>query len=55
VVRSAARIGFGLAAAAAPELGIEPGARLGEEADPSSPDLRRASGLIERTLDYLAG
>jgi DICT domain-containing protein len=55
VVRSAARIGFGLAAAAAPELGIAPGAQLREEADPSSPDLRRASGLIERTLDYLAG
>ena len=54
VVRSAARIGIGLAAAAAPELGIAPGARLSEEADPSSPDLRRASGLIERTLDYLA-
>ena len=27
---------------------------LFEQADPSSADLRRASGLIERTLDYLA-
>jgi MerR family transcriptional regulator, light-induced transcriptional regulator len=54
VVRSAARVGFALAAATAPELEIAPGAQLSEEADPSSPDLRRASGLIERTLDYLA-
>lgn len=54
VVRSAARIGAGLAAAAVPELPGELEARLSEEAAPSSPDLRRASGLIERTLDYLA-
>jgi DICT domain-containing protein len=54
VVRSAARIGIGLAAATAPELGIAAGPRLNEEADPSSPDLRRATGLLERTLDYLA-
>lgn len=53
VVRSAARIGTGLAAQAAPDLpGLLEG-RLGEEAGPSSADLRRASGLIERTLDYL--
>jgi len=54
VVRSAARIGAGLAAAAAPELPARLEARLGAEAAPSSADLRRASGLIERTLDYLA-
>jgi DICT domain-containing protein len=53
VVRSAARIGARLAAAAVPELGRRLGARLSEEAPPSSADLRRASGLIERTLDYL--
>jgi MerR family transcriptional regulator, light-induced transcriptional regulator len=54
VVRSAARIGLDLAAEAAPALGIAPSARLAEDADPASPDLRRASGLLERTLDYLA-
>ncbi|MEP7024555.1 MAG: DICT sensory domain-containing protein [Actinomycetota bacterium] len=53
VVRSAARIGAALATAAAPELPQLPAARLGAEADPSSADLRRASGLLERTLDYL--
>ena len=31
-----------------------PSARLAQDADPASPDLRRASGLLERTLDYLA-
>jgi MerR family transcriptional regulator, light-induced transcriptional regulator len=55
VVRSAARIGTGLAAAAIPEITERLAARLREEPDPSSADLRRASGLIERTLDYLAG
>jgi MerR family transcriptional regulator, light-induced transcriptional regulator len=54
VVRSAARIGIGLAAAAAPALGIATSARLAEDAEPASPDLRRAGGLLERTLDYLA-
>jgi DICT domain-containing protein len=54
VVRSAARIGIGLAAAAAPGLPARLEARLSEEADASSADLRRASGLLERTLDYLA-
>ena len=29
-------------------------ARLGEEACASSADLRRASGLLERTFDYLS-
>ena len=53
VVRSAARIGAGLAAAALPELGQQLSSRLSEEAAPSSADLRRASGVIERTLDYL--
>jgi DICT domain-containing protein len=54
VVRGAARIGIGLAAAAAPEIPARLDARLSEEADASSADLRRASGLLERTLDYLA-
>jgi DICT domain-containing protein len=54
VVRSAARIGIKMAAADCPELPGRLETRLGEQADPSSADLRRASGLIERTLDYLA-
>jgi DICT domain-containing protein len=53
VVRSAARIGTGLAAEVAPDLPGRLEARLSEEAGPSSADLRRASGLLERTLDYL--
>ena len=55
VVRTAARIGIGLAAAAIPELPERLSGRLSEDPGPSSADLRRASGLIERTLDYLAG
>jgi MerR family transcriptional regulator, light-induced transcriptional regulator len=55
VVRNAARTGAGLASAALPELAERLTSRLSEEPGPSSPDLRRASGLIERTLDYLAG
>jgi len=55
VFRSAARIGTGLAAAAIPEIAERLTARLNEEPSPSSADLRRATGLIERTLDYLAG
>jgi hypothetical protein len=53
VVRSAARITAGLAAAAG--FATPPGlhSRLGEQAPASSEDLRRASGLLERTLDYL--
>jgi DICT domain-containing protein len=54
VVRSAARIGTGLAAAAAPEIQAGLEARLGEATEAASADLRRASGLLERTLDYLA-
>lgn len=54
VVRSAARIGTALAAAAAPEVAARLEARLSEDAGVSSADLRRASGLIERTLDYLS-
>jgi DNA-binding transcriptional MerR regulator len=53
VVRAAARITAGLAAAA----GFVPPAslyvRLGEQAPASSADLSRAGGLLERTLDYL--
>jgi MerR family transcriptional regulator, light-induced transcriptional regulator len=55
VVRGAARIGAGLAAAAIPEIPDRLAARLRGEPGPSSADLRRASGLLERTLDYLAG
>jgi DICT domain-containing protein len=54
VVRSAARIGTGLAAVAAPELHRQLEARLSGEPGPSSADLRRASSLLERTLDYVA-
>jgi DICT domain-containing protein len=54
VVRGAARIGAGLAAAAIPQLAQRLADRLSAEPAPSSADLRRASGLIERTLDYLA-
>jgi MerR family transcriptional regulator, light-induced transcriptional regulator len=53
VVRSAARIGTGLAAAAVPDIATRLAARLTEEAGVSSADLQRASGLLERTLDYL--
>jgi DICT domain-containing protein len=55
VVRSAARIGIALAGAAAPEIPARLEARLGADAGVASADLRRASGLIERTLDYLTG
>jgi DICT domain-containing protein len=54
VVRSAARIGTGLAADAFPYITGQLAARLSEEPGPSSADLRRASGLIERTFDYLS-
>ena len=53
VVRDAARLGTRLAAADFPELPDALGARLDEEAPPSSADLRRASGLLERALAYL--
>jgi MerR family transcriptional regulator, light-induced transcriptional regulator len=55
VVRTAARIGVGLAAAAIPELPERIAGRLSGDPGPSSADLRRAGGLIERTLDYVAG
>ena len=57
VVRGAARIGAGLAAAALPAILEDPHrltGQLGTEPAPSSADLRRASDVIERTLDYLA-
>jgi len=54
VVRSAARIGVGLAAADDPELTGQLEARLSGEPGPSSADLHRASSLLERTLDYVA-
>ena len=53
VVRGAARIGTGLAAAAIPELAPRLKGPLSTEPPASSADLRRASGVIERTLDYL--
>jgi MerR family transcriptional regulator, light-induced transcriptional regulator len=55
VVRSAARIGAGLATAAVPEITERISSRLNEEPGPGSADLLRASGVIERTLDYLTG
>ncbi len=53
VVRTAARIGTAPAAAAYPAMTRPLETRLSGEPGPSSADLRRASGLIERTLDYL--
>ncbi len=55
VVRTAARIGSRLATAAVPEIKERLTGRLSDEPGPSSPDLRRAGGVIERTLDYVAG
>jgi MerR family transcriptional regulator, light-induced transcriptional regulator len=54
VVRGAAVIAAGLAEAAEPGRFSVLQARLAEPAAPSSPDLQRASGLLERTLDYLS-
>ncbi len=54
VVRNAARIGTGLASQAAPGLPGQLEPRLGGEPGPNSADLSRASGLLERTLDYVA-
>jgi MerR family transcriptional regulator, light-induced transcriptional regulator len=54
VVRSAARIATQHAAPAIPDLPARLHARLSEQPDTSSADLRRASGLLERTLDYLS-
>ncbi len=54
VVRSAVRIGAGLAAAAGFEVPAPLQARLSEEASESSADLRRAGGVLERTFDYLS-
>src|ERR1700761_3487479 len=57
VVRDAARIGAGLAIEALPEISDLPHRLTGPlstEPAPSSADLRRASDVIERTLDYLA-
>ncbi len=53
VVRSAALIAVGLAEAALPGQFAALQQRLAEPAAPSSADLRRASGLLERSLDYL--
>lgn len=55
VVRAAARLGASLARPAAPEMAARLGARLSDEPGPPSAGLSRASGLLERTLDYLAG
>jgi MerR family transcriptional regulator, light-induced transcriptional regulator len=53
VVRTAARIGTALAAADIPDLTGRLAGRLSPDPGPGSADLRRASGLLERTLDYL--
>lgn len=55
VVRTAARIGTGLAAAAFPEMSRQLADRLSDEPAPPSADLQRATGILERTFDYLAG
>ena len=54
LVRQAASVGVGIAARSVPELPVELGDRLAEAAPPASADLRRASGLLERALDYIA-
>ena len=54
VVRDASRIAFTLAAPAIPNLSEDIPSRLRQSAPRASVDLRRASGLLERTLDYLA-
>jgi MerR family transcriptional regulator, light-induced transcriptional regulator len=54
VVRTAARIAAGVAAAAMPQITELLSSRLSEEPGPGSADLYRASGVIERTLDYVA-
>jgi hypothetical protein len=46
-------IAAGLADAASPGRFAALRARLAEPAAPGSADLHRASGLLERTLDYL--
>jgi MerR family transcriptional regulator, light-induced transcriptional regulator len=53
VVRAATVIAAGLAEAAEPGRFAPLQARLAEPAAPGSADLHRASGLLERTLDYL--
>jgi len=53
VVRSATMIAAGLAEAASPGRFAPLQARLAEPAAPGSADLLRASGVLERTLDYL--
>jgi len=53
VVRSATVIAAGLAEAADPGRFASLQARLAEPAASASADLRRASGLLERTVDYL--
>jgi DICT domain-containing protein len=53
VVRTATRISTSLAATAFPQMPRQLAARLSDEPAPASADLRRASGILERTLDYL--
>ena len=52
-VRAAARIGTALAADGVPGLAGRLEARLSPDPGPGSADLHRATGLLERTLDYL--
>jgi DICT domain-containing protein len=54
VVRQAARIGISLAAQSMPSLGQVASEWLSGPARPASSDLVRASGLLERTLDYVS-
>jgi hypothetical protein len=54
VVRTAARIGTALTTSAIPPIGGAAGGPAERGTSPSSADRRRASWLLERTLDYLS-
>ncbi len=54
VVRTAALIGTAQAAPAFPQIPRQLADRLNDEPPSASADLRRATGLLERTLDHLA-
>ena len=54
VARQAARTAMAIAARTRPELGEQLEERLVESAPAASPDLYRAIGVFERTIDYLS-
>jgi DICT domain-containing protein len=53
VVRHAARLGMDLVAQSLPDFARDAEHRLSGAVLPASPDLLRASGVMERTLDYV--